>query len=74
MPPRSLANSTVWNVVCKNGCTDPRSSVKRVGKFPLFFPLFPLLFPLLNPGSFRHLIMARRQIVQPSKGLDDSLP
>ena len=51
-----------------------RWSVSAGLKLPLFFPLFPLLFPLFNPGSFRHPMLARRQIVQPSKGLDDSLP
>ena len=42
--------------------------------FPLLFPLFPPLFPLFRSGSFRHRMSARRQIVQPGKGLDDSLP
>ena len=43
-------------------------------EFPLLFPLFPLLFPLLNPAASGMRCWQGRQIVQPSKGLDDSLP
>ena len=51
----------------------PRLGGHGVG-FPLLFPLFPLLFPLFGAAASGIRSWQGRQIVQPCKGLDDSLP